>query len=145
MPFAATWMDLEMVIPSEVSQREKDKYYVMGNLKYETDKLLYETETDSERRDLWLPRGFGVGEGRVGSLGLTGTDCWVDPKICLGFSIRWCRKTQMASRKEKKRKTQMNILAIPILYIGWINKKVLLYSTGNYIQHPVYSSSCNKP
>ena len=57
MPFAATWMDLEMVIPSEVSQREKDKYYVMGNLKYETDKLLYETETDSERRDLWLPSG----------------------------------------------------------------------------------------
>ena len=52
MPFAATWMDLEMIIPSEVSQREKDKYYVMGNLKYETDKLLYETETDSERRDL---------------------------------------------------------------------------------------------
>ena len=24
-----------------------------------------------------------------------------------------------------------------LLYIGWINKKVLLYSTGNYIQYPV--------
>ena len=23
------------------------------------------------------------------------------------------------------------------LYIGWINNKVLLYSTGNYIQYPV--------
>ena len=23
-----------------------------------------------------------------------------------------------------------------LLYIGWINKKVLLYSTGNYIQSP---------
>ena len=26
MPFAATWMDLEIIIPSEVSQKEKDKY-----------------------------------------------------------------------------------------------------------------------
>ena len=23
------------------------------------------------------------------------------------------------------------------IYIGWINNKVLLYSTGNYIQYPV--------
>ena len=30
MPFAATWMDLEIVILSEVSQTEKDKY--MWNL-----------------------------------------------------------------------------------------------------------------
>ena len=27
MPFAATWMDLEIIILSEVSQKEKDKYY----------------------------------------------------------------------------------------------------------------------
>ena len=27
MPFAATWMDLEILIPSKVSQREKDKYH----------------------------------------------------------------------------------------------------------------------
>ena len=26
MPFAATWMDLESVIPSEVSQTEKERY-----------------------------------------------------------------------------------------------------------------------
>ena len=26
MPFATTWMDLEIIILSEVSQREKDKY-----------------------------------------------------------------------------------------------------------------------
>ena len=24
-----------------------------------------------------------------------------------------------------------------LLYIGWINNKVLLYSTGHYIQYPV--------
>ena len=30
MPFAATWMDLEIVILSEVSQTEKDKYHTIS-------------------------------------------------------------------------------------------------------------------
>ena len=30
MPFAATWMDLEIVILSEVSQTEKDKYCMIS-------------------------------------------------------------------------------------------------------------------
>ena len=29
-PFAATWMDLEIIIPSEVSQTEKDKYHTIS-------------------------------------------------------------------------------------------------------------------
>ena len=29
MPFAATWMDLEIIILSEVSQKEKDKYHMI--------------------------------------------------------------------------------------------------------------------
>ena len=28
MPFAAAWMDLEVIILSEVSQKEKGKYYM---------------------------------------------------------------------------------------------------------------------
>ena len=30
MPFAATWMDLEIIILSEVSQTEKDKYHMIS-------------------------------------------------------------------------------------------------------------------
>ena len=30
MPFAATWMDLEIIILSEVSQTEKDKYHMVS-------------------------------------------------------------------------------------------------------------------
>ena len=30
MPFAATWMDLEMIILSEVSQTENNKYHMIS-------------------------------------------------------------------------------------------------------------------
>ena len=30
MPFAATWMDLEIFILREVSQKEKDKYHMIS-------------------------------------------------------------------------------------------------------------------
>ena len=30
MPFAATWMDLEMIILSKVSQKEKDKHHMIS-------------------------------------------------------------------------------------------------------------------
>jgi len=30
MPFAATWMDVEILILSKVSQKEKDKYHIMS-------------------------------------------------------------------------------------------------------------------
>ena len=32
MPLAATWMDLEIIIRSEVSQKEKDKYHMTSLL-----------------------------------------------------------------------------------------------------------------
>ena len=30
MPFAATWMDLEMIILSEAGQTQKDKYHMIA-------------------------------------------------------------------------------------------------------------------
>ena len=42
LPFSTTWMDLEGIILSEVSQKEKDKYSMLSfytwNLKNKTDK-----------------------------------------------------------------------------------------------------------
>ena len=30
MPFAATWMEVETLIPSKISQEEKDKYHMIS-------------------------------------------------------------------------------------------------------------------
>ena len=47
VPFAATWMDLEIVILSEESKTEKDKYHmislVCGILKKATNEVIYKT------------------------------------------------------------------------------------------------------
>ena len=57
MPSAATRMDLEITIQSEVRKRQipYDIIYVWS-LKQDTNELTYETETDSQRTDQWLPR-----------------------------------------------------------------------------------------
>ena len=51
MPFGATWMDLEIVILSEVSQTEKEKYcmaFYMWNLKRNcTHELIYERDSQT--------------------------------------------------------------------------------------------------
>ena len=49
MPFGATWTDLEIVILSEVSQTQKDRYHVsfMWNLKKkDTNEFIYKTEIE---------------------------------------------------------------------------------------------------
>ena len=51
MPFAATWMVREAITLSEVSQTERQIPYdipYMWNLKYDTNELIYKTETDSQ-------------------------------------------------------------------------------------------------
>ena len=51
MLFAATWMDLEIIILSEVSQKGKDKCHMIShiwNLNNGTNELIYKTKIDSQ-------------------------------------------------------------------------------------------------
>ena len=53
MPFAATWMNLEIIILSEVSQRERQVSHditYMWNLKNNTNEIIYKREMDSQNQ-----------------------------------------------------------------------------------------------
>ena len=49
MPFAATWMDPEIVLLSEISQAEEDMHNIIsllhGNLTNDTQELTYKTDS----------------------------------------------------------------------------------------------------
>ena len=55
MPFAATWMQPEILILSELSEKEKEKntiwYYLYVNLKCGTNEPIYKTETGHGHRE----------------------------------------------------------------------------------------------
>ena len=69
--FVETWMNLETVIQSEVSQKEKNKYRILthtcGIQKNGTDESVCRAERDSQtwKTNVWLPKGKG-GRDKLG-------------------------------------------------------------------------------
>ena len=53
VPFVATWLDLETLILSEVTQKEKDKYHMVSHIWY----LIYSTNEPFHRK-----KTHGLGE-----------------------------------------------------------------------------------
>ena len=81
VPFAATWMDLEIIILSEVKQdRERQILHDITyrwNLKYDTNELIYEIETDIEKR-LVVAKGEDGWRGWIWSLGLADVNYYIE-------------------------------------------------------------------
>ena len=100
MPFATTWMDLEIIILSEVTQTNIIWYHLYVESKI-WHKWIYlwnrNRLTDIENR-LVVAKGERVG----------GVMAW-----------------------------EIGVSRCKLLYIDWINNKVLLYSTENHIQYPM--------
>ena len=67
MPFAAAWVDLEIIILSEVSQREKDKYH-MTSLICESNKEKYTGNlfTKKKQTQIFRNKPYGYRKGNVG-------------------------------------------------------------------------------
>ena len=76
------WMNLEPIIQSKVSQKEKDKYhiltYIYGIQKNGTEELIYRAamEKQTQRIDLWT-WGGGGGSGMYGK-----SDMKTYPTMC---------------------------------------------------------------
>ena len=66
--FGETWMDLENVIQSEVSQKEENEHpvsmHIYGIQKNGIDDLICkaEIETQIQRTNIWIPREKGEGD-----------------------------------------------------------------------------------
>ena len=72
MPFAATWRELEILILSEVSQKEKDKSHMISlisGIQYMTQMNLY---TDKKKTHGPGESTCGCQEGGVGQTGNLG-------------------------------------------------------------------------
>ena len=63
LPFVTTWMELEGIMLSEVSQKEKDKHCIISvicEIKPSTP-LLKPMNSQMQRTDQWLPEAEGTG------------------------------------------------------------------------------------
>ena len=100
MPLAATQMDLEIIRPREVSQKEKNtiwQHLYMESKIWQKWTYLWHRCTDIENKCV-VTKGEGSRGGKDSEFGI--------------------------SRYQ-------------LVYMGWINNRVLLYSTENWTQYPV--------
>ena len=64
------WMDLEIIILSEVSQKEKGKYHVIS--------LTKQRQTHRYRKEIYgCQRRKGIGKGYIRNLGLADTNYYI--------------------------------------------------------------------
>ena len=99
--FVETWMDLETVIQSEVSQKEKNKYRILthtcGTQKNGTDEPVCraEIETQMQRTNVWTPRGESGG-----GWGVTNWEIGID--IYTLICIKWITNKNLLYKKINK-------------------------------------------
>ena len=97
--FVEMWMDLKTDIQSEVSQKEKNKYYILihicGTQKNGTDEMVCraEIETQMQRTKVWTPRGESGGGGG----GVMNWEFGID--IYILICIKWITNKNLLYKK----------------------------------------------
>lgn len=79
MPFAATWMQLEIIILSQVRNRKISTIWYHLYLKYGTNEPIYGTVTTHWHREQACDcqGGRRQGKGRIGSMGLVDENYYI--------------------------------------------------------------------
>ena len=73
MSFAATWIEIEIIILGEVSQEEREISHditYMWKLKYDANESIYKMERFTDLQNRLGTGKRDLGEGWIGSLGL---------------------------------------------------------------------------
>ena len=92
MPFVATWMELEILILTEVRQTKTQISYditYLWNLKYGTDDPIYKTETDRGQGEQTYSSQVGVGWDGQGVWGF-----WIQTTVIFGTDRKWVPMVQ---------------------------------------------------
>ena len=106
LSFVTTWTDLEDIMLSEISQKEKDKYHMISYAETkEQNKQQHKIEIDSEmqRMNWWLPDGRvfgGSGEkvDRIKKYNLVSYKMHRDIKFGIGNTVNNIVKTMYGVR-----------------------------------------------
>ena len=103
--FVETWMDLETVIQSEVSQKEKNKYriltHICGTQKNDTDELVCRAEIETDVENKRMDPKVGGGGGMNWEIGID-----IHTLIC----IKWItNKNPIGNGKINKKQKTLNI------------------------------------
>ena len=113
--FVETWMDLETLIQSEVSQKEKNRYciltYICGIQKNGTDEPVCKTEieTQMQRTNIWTPRGeSGVGWGDAGG----GMNWEIGIDIYTLICIKYITNKKLLYKKNKIQQKRVHFIFI---------------------------------
>ena len=80
MPFAATWIDLEIIILSKSDRERQIPYDItyMWNLKYDMNLSTRQKQTHRHREQTCSCQGGGgLGERTIGSLGLADANYYI--------------------------------------------------------------------
>ena len=83
MPFAAIWMGPEIIMLSEVNQKEKDKYHMIlftcgaENMTQTNISMKWKQIHRQRKQTCGCPRGKGVRNGSSGSLGLADASWYI--------------------------------------------------------------------
>ena len=127
MPFAATWMQLEIFC--EVDQEEEDKYYMMSFLRVIWNRYkwtyLWSRNSQKNREETCACQGKGVGEEMEWKVGFSRCKLllikWINNKIVL-FSTENNIQYSMINQNGKEYKKECICMYNLLCYISIINQ-----------------------